>query len=391
MFRRTLTVAQPLVAVRGFRTSAILRSANPFLLTSDYQGLQKAIKQHIDGTSDLLIVDAISAGQRLSHAHTAGDKYWDDSAEFQLVLEAVFSDEKVAFSPALLRRLFLLNLPVSATLRLIELYYKKSPDATIDRAAALVPFRQALYSGDLNNALKITDLTVGHPNYITAKQTQLRSGIVKLAITAAGVTLFTKFGVNELVEWGIVDGTWKHLNALTIMILTYLVNSSLFVTLVRFGRTLVSSGGDFLTWQKGTFYTHWFKHADEMAFCTKILEVDMALNGSGISSSPELVEELCRVDESITEKQGGHSLKAGVNRSGQKVRLLERKPNLEELKFQAYWMSGGDGFEWVEPDQDPADFLWKHRLLQFQHPEVAPGESRDLKWADKLIEDPEKR
>lgn len=390
MFRVPVSRCYSASGVRNMSISRILRSENPFLHINSFQSLQNSINQHIDGSDTRLIVDAIKAGQNLSTANTAGDRYWDDSPEFRLVLETVFLDEKTTLSPALLRQLFLLNLPVNATIRLIELYYQKNPNSTIDKASALVPFRHSLYSGDLNNALKITDLTVGHPNYILAKQAQLRSGVVKLAITAAGVTVFTKYGVNELVEWGIVDGAWKHLNALTIMILTYLANSSLFITLVRFGRTLVSSGGDFLTWQKGTFYTHWFKHADEMAFCTKILEVDMTLNGSGITSSPELVEELCRVDESITEKLGGHSLKAGVNRSGQKVRLLERKPNLEELKFQAYWMSGGDGFEWVEPDQDPAELLWKQRLEKFQQPAVELGDNKELKWADQLIENGEK-
>ena len=90
-----------------------------------------------------------------------------------------------------------------------------------------------------------------------------------------------------------------------------------------------------MTWQKD-FYTHWFKHADEMLFSSKIIEADRELNQG--ESNPDIIEELCRRPPDDRDSMRG--LKPGVDRDGNKIRLLQLKDDLNKVTFQAYWMTG---------------------------------------------------
>ena len=121
-----------------------------------------------------------------------------------------------------------------------------------------------------------------------------------------------------------------------------------------------------------------------MLFSAKIVEADRQLNGG--ESNPEIINELCRTSDDMFNTQ--RTLQPGYNREGEKIRLLEAKDNMEDLKMQAYWMSGGDGFEWVEPDQDPADLIWKQHLDSFNKPTLDNNsKAKNLKWAEELIGD----
>ncbi|KAI3403541.2 hypothetical protein KGF56_003698 [Candida oxycetoniae] len=293
--------------------------------------------------------------------------------------------EKTTFTRELLKQVLLINLPTALNLRLLNLYYELNPGTStyISKELALIPLRNAIFDADFQGAIKVTDITMGHPNYIGHKAHILKSGALKLISTAAAITIFTKFGVTSLVDAGILPSGWEHLGAINSILLTYIINSSFFVTIVKFGRQLVSSGGDYLTWQKGTFYTHWFKHSDEMLFLSKIVEADRNLNNG--ESSPEIVEEICRVAPDT--RSNSHILKPGFDRDGNKIRLMQMKDDLEKVKFQAYWMTGGDGFEWIEPDQDPADIQWREHLKSYNTPALncKSAETGEYKWADELI------
>ena len=331
--------------------------------------IEKNIINSLEKVSKDIVIDAVRACKSSSQMQ-------EPLALIQKILES----DKVVFDETLLRELFLLRLPTSANIALIRQFYVRNPGSEITKSTALIPFRYCLFEGDLKDALVVTDLTTGHPNYIKKRSAELRSGIIKVASTAIGITLFSKLGVQALIDEGILADSWRHLSSINAMIITYLLNSSFFVTIVRFGRQMASAGGDYVTWQKGTFYTHWYKHADEMMMCARIMEADIAINGGGPSggaASPELVEELCRTAEQVET----HTLQPGYTRDGKRIRLLEPRDNLEDLKMQAYWMSGGDGFEWVEPDQDPATIMWKQHLRGGQ----VEGDSRQsLKWADEV-------
>lgn len=379
---------------RNFHNTLRVLNTNPFLYTNDFSSLESKIDMHVLKNEGIIeydmVVDAIRACQSIQQSIYDYDKFWDNPINIKIndKIYEILMSEKFEFNKELLTKIFLMKLPAVTSIKIIEAFYARNPKAYIDRSIALIPFRYCLFNGDLQNALKITDLTTGHKNYIDNKNSQLRSGILKLASSAIGITLFSKVGIQEIIEWGYLSDSWRHLSSINAMILTYFLNSSFFVTIVRFGRQLVAGGGDYLTWQKGTFYTHWFRHSDELLMCTKIVEADLALNGGGPSggeSSPELIEELCRTEDELYE---GHTLKPGFTRDGKKIRLIEAKDNLEDIKMQAYWMSGGDGFEWVEPDQDPADIIWKQHLAKFDKPMLnSDNSTKNLKWAEELIEE----
>lgn len=366
----------------------LYNQSNPFLYTTSVSELNSKIEKHIfsEDASRSSVVDALSACKELQREIYQYDKFGLDpaSSKIEKQVEDLLLNDKVQFDQDLLKKLFLLKFPPSTAVKIIQTFYKRNPKASIEMNDALIPFRDSLFNADLKNALKITDLTTGHPNYIQKKNQALRSGIYKLAATAIGITFFSKVGVQQVIEMGWLSPSWKHLGSINAMLLTYFLNSSFFVTIVKFGRQLSSAGGDYLTWQKGTFYTHWYKHSDEMSMCAKIMETDLKLNG-GLEYTPSLVEELCRKDDNASQQ---HTLKAGLTRDGQKVRLLEPRDNMEDLKMQAYWMSGGDGFEWVEPDQDPAIILWNRHLESLSSPGVGAGDRKSLKWAEELIEGP---
>lgn len=371
--------------IRGLHGSVRLWN-NPFLYAQPAD-LALKIKTNILTPEKVLqetVQDALKACREVQQTLYEGDKFERDpngqkvEAQIQTILEC----EKVDFNSELLRKIFLMKFPGPTAVNIISTYYKRNPKAVIDMTNALIPFRKSIFDADLHSALKITDMTTAHPNYIAKKHADLRKGVLQLAATAIGITFFSKVGVQLVIDWGLLLPGWKHLGSINAMILTYILNLSFFVTIVKFGRKVSAAGGDFLTWQKGTFYTHWYKHSDEMAMCAKIMDADLKLNG-GLENSPWLVEELCRPDES----DNGATLQPGYTRHGQKIRLLEPKDNLEDLKLQAYWMSGGDGFEWVEPDQDPAEIIWRDHLKNMHVSQIKAPETKSLKWAEELIEE----
>lgn len=351
-----------------------LYSTSLFLYINDYKRLNQEIKEKT--LSDDLVVDALKAVKLLENPATPQSV----SPESLETINSLFTN--ISISPELLKQIFLVNLPTPLNLEIINHYYTKSPGSVISKETALIPLRNALMNADFENSIKLTDVTVGHPNYIASKNQILRHGFFRLVGSSLVVTFLSKYGVQEIINMGILGPGWRHLASINSMLLTYLINSSFFVTVVRFGRQLISSGGDYLTWQKGTFYTHWFRHADEMLFASKIVEADRQLNGG--ESNPAIINELCRTNNDMYASQ--HTLQPGYTRQGEKVRLLEAKDDLEDLKLQAYWMSGGDGFEWVEPDQDPADLIWKGQLKKWERSAVGEGDgTRTLKWADDII------
>ncbi|EEQ41257.1 hypothetical protein CLUG_05385 [Clavispora lusitaniae ATCC 42720] len=353
-------------------------SSSTFAYVTSAADLARGIKDHILSGPNVSADTVLAALKACRQLQAEGR---EPSKTVQRHVESILACEHVPFDASLLKRALLLRFSPSTAVRVLQLYQRRNPKAAVELETALIPFRGALFDADLQNALRITDLTTGHPNYIARKQQTLRRGVYQFAATAIGITLFSKVGVQQVIDMGWLSPVWKHLSAVNAMLLTYLANSSFFVTIVRFGRQLSTAGGDFLTWQKGTFYTHWYRHADEMSMCARIMETDLRLNG-GLENSPDLVAELCRKDDNVSAH---HTLRPGLTRDGHKVRLLEPRDNLEQLKMQAYWMSGGDGFEWVEPDQDPAEIVWRNHLASLQKPVLQASDTRSLKWAEDLI------
>lgn len=201
------------------------------------------------------IINIVKEYQNLQIKVYDYEKFWENpvNKEINKQIQEVLEDDKVKFDKTLLGELFKLKLPTLTNINIINSFYLKNPKAYIDKPLALIPFRQSLFNGDLKNALKLTDITVGHQNYINHKHQELKSGVIRLVGSGIGLTLFSKYGIQELIDNQIVDDSWRYLGSINSLILTYLINSTFLMTIVRFGRQLISSGGDFLTWQKVPF------------------------------------------------------------------------------------------------------------------------------------------
>lgn len=340
------------------------------------------------GASDI-VISALDALKKRNSQYSIQDLLDPESTatkEGATLIEEVLSDKNLLFTPDLLKLIFLVKLPTLLSIKAIQIYYTRNPTAIISREVALIALRKAIWDAQFSDAIKLSDMTVGHPNYIKHKDTLMKSGLAKLAGTTVAVTLFTKFGIQHLIEIGDLLQGWRHMGSIGGMIIMYAVNVGFFLSIVNLGRQAVRAGGDYLTWQKGTFYTNWFRYADEMLFSAQIIEADRALNEG--ESNPAIIEELCRPgDDSMVSAK--HTLQPGYNRDGKKVRLLEAKDNLEDLKMQAYWMKGGDGFQWVEPDQDPAILLWRDHLKNYQKPFISNSGEHTMQLAEDLMGDKE--
>lgn len=368
-------------------TRASPSSSSLFAYIHDYNTLLEKVKSTItSNSSESDILEAMNGIKNLQSNYPIQDQINDTSKltkQSISIINTIFkNDDDRKFSSKLLHDILILNLPSSLNIKVIKHYYKSNPTDVISKEVALIPLRNAIFNAEFMKAIKLTDLTVGHENYINHMNQILKSGVIKLISTAVIVTLFTKLGVSSLIDAGVISQSWQSIGAINSIILTYLINSSFFISIVKLGRTLINSGGDYLTWQKGTFYTHWFKHADEMLFSSKIIEADRELNQG--ESNPDIIEELCRRPPDDRDSMRG--LKPGVDRDGNKIRLLQLKDDLNKVTFQAYWMTGGDGFEWIEPDQDPADIQWRKHLELYNKPALKQGEFGALGWADDLIQ-----
>lgn len=372
-----------------FRKAGVLGrrfQSNGFLYCENAGELNKRINEFLNRENYPVdsgkILQALKSCKEMEATLYEQDKFRKDGGfkKIENCINEILSNGKTNFDNDLLRKIFLLKFPSPTSINIIKKFYERNPKGVIPKNAAMIPLRESLFNGDIDNAVKITDLTTGHDNYIGEKDKIMKKSLFKLATSALGVTIFSKSGVDVLIEWDILSSSWQFLSSVNSMLVTYLLNLSFFIALVKVGRQRAAAGGDYLTWQKGTFYTHWYKHSDEMSMCARIMETDRKMN-AGIENSPKLVEELCRPSESMD----GQSPKAGYTRDGRKIRLMERKDDLDDIKMQAYWMSGGDGFEWVEPDQDPAELVWKQHLHHLHRPGIG-GEAKSLKWAEDLAE-----
>ena len=147
-----------------------------------------------------------------------------------------------------------MNLPSSLNIKVIKHYYKSNPTDVISKEVALIPLRNAIFNAEFMKAIKLTDLTVGHENYINHMNQILKSGVIKLISTAIIVTLFTKLGVSSLIDAGVISQSWQSIGAINSIILTYLINSS-FYLYSQIGSYFNKCWGDYLTWQKGLLYS----------------------------------------------------------------------------------------------------------------------------------------
>ncbi|ODQ59481.1 hypothetical protein WICANDRAFT_94873 [Wickerhamomyces anomalus NRRL Y-366-8] len=246
-----------------------------------------------------------------------------------------------------LKKLLLMKLPIENTLSLIKSYNVKNPSSVISKETAMIPLRKCLWDGDVDGAIKIVDLTTGSDKYISKKKFD------------HGKDLFKYFGgfVGSIgvVDFGLRSVGVEPMMGMYAMFATYVLNMTFFATMAFSGK--IAGKSDNLQFVQGIPQTYRVLHSDELEMLSRTAEVDAIVNGVDNFASAEFVEKI----------------------SGKNLELIEPE---SQILLQEYWLSGGDNFEWVEPDQDPAELLWKQRLQKLNPKTI----KADTKWTEKLIE-----
>ncbi|ODQ80298.1 hypothetical protein BABINDRAFT_166643 [Babjeviella inositovora NRRL Y-12698] len=285
-----------------------------------------------------------------------GDKFSDESkaqiAELSGMAMEIFNAPNVAMDDAFLKTYFLTIKPhIDDTLQAMKVFYKRNPTGHIDRITAMIPFRQFLLRNELDACFRIIDYTTNHKRYHRYLQKQLHR---KIGYTA-GFGLVGLGVLDRVLRSVIPDDDPTLFTNFYTMLAAYLANAA-FMGSIAFGSIMSKNKDNFLNWQPGTLQRHWYFHQDEMKMCSAIAEFDAEFNGKDGYATKDVM------DECLSRK-------------------MEPATNIEEFMLQEYWVRQGDGFEWVEPDQDPADVLIVQHLKQY----IPEKLGEKLQWANKLI------
>lgn len=255
-------------------------------------------------------------------------------------------------SPALLHTYFRDIVPPFAHVTAaVQALYRKDPKAYVPRNTAYIPFRHELVHNRLINCFQLIDLTNNHRRYRRHLQQQaLRTGTKIVGATGVGM-----LGLLQLLHasfpW--LDASW--FSNFWTMASVYLLNAG-FMALLAFGQIGTKAKDQFMVWQTGTFQTHWYLHQEEMKMCSEVAEFDLEVNGVDGFATKGVVDECVR-------------------------RKMEPADNRTDQMMHEYWIRNGDGFEWVEPDQDPADLELITVLRR-----TVPEKVKAWEWATPLLE-----
>lgn len=331
-----------ITGVRLFSTSAVFRKPK------DLHRLEFTIKQRLKPIKGKTI------------EHTAFLKSIKDlikyrkttSSETELnQVDSIFKD--IVQSPNFridtneLKDFFLLKLPVENTTALINSFYNKNPGVHIPKSIAMIPLRQYLWDAEIDSALKIVELTTGSDTYIQHKKVQQNK---KLINYFAGLTgLMTTMDLS-LRYFGVQPSF-----GIYAMVITYILNITFYASMAFGGKVLQND--DYIQYVKGVPRGYRALHNDEMEMISRVASVDVLVNGVDSFASAKFVDYIRDKNFQLTESEN-------------------------EILIQEYWLSGGDNFEWTEPDQDPADILWKQRLENLKPKAI----KSDVNWTEKLID-----
>lgn len=300
-------------------------------------GFKTTIKDHLAMPKIDDPLPALSACNQLESlyrqsANPDSDLVEEDPKKALDLLKKVL--EKSELDQITLRRFFTLEPSPSseASISVLEHFNKTNPNVPLSQTISMIPFRRATYNCDFDSALELMDLSTGlKSHYGTAGDKRLRKYALAWSVGVCGVLV----GVNALLESGLV-GQWdQNKNMVLGMVFTYCVAVSIYAMMALSGPK--GGAGQVLHWARGTPFGFRIKYTPEIQMASTIAEMNRSLPENHGECAPKLLEEL-------------------------KLRSMEPVESKAELDLKEYWARGGAGFEWVEPDQDPAEELWRQKM-----------------------------
>ncbi|KAK7203072.1 hypothetical protein BZA70DRAFT_291508 [Myxozyma melibiosi] len=245
------------------------------------------------------------------------------------LVTAVFSHPAVPVGNELLRRYFLLRPDTDRAIGAMRAFYQNPANsktgAVIEKETFMIPFRKTLREEDVDGAFKILDLTAASPQWLSNVKRQWgRAAAWWAGGFLATIQLSDLFVTSDLIAVGGLEGGF----VVKTLVGVYLVNSTL-LGLVACASRPGDNGGR-VSWRNGVFQNKWYLHAQESRMLSQIVDMDqLRLENDGEVSARVLYE----LD----------------------ARQRRLSDNADDIMLKEYWAKQGQGFEWVEPDIDPAE------------------------------------
>ncbi|KAK9373886.1 uncharacterized protein V1513DRAFT_447839 [Lipomyces chichibuensis] len=248
-------------------------------------------------------------------------------ADAEKLIYDILNFPQTIVDDALLRQYFLLRPDTSRALEAMKIFYKREENKqrVISKSTYMIPFRKCLRDEDVDCAFKIVDLTANSPQWLSyVKRWWQKTALMWIAGSTGVVELADVFMKSDLLVTGGLENT----GVIKVMIIAYLLNSSLLAFVACASRP--GDNGGKVLWRHGIFQTTWYMHAQESRMLNMIVDMDIARVENEGDVSRRVLHELAVRDRRLGDDAYDNVVKE-------------------------YWAKQGQGFEWSEPDIDPAE------------------------------------
>lgn len=326
---------------RGFHSSRCWRfdfAQQPL----DKASLRSRIQEHIiaskepvteETTISALVACSLLENQFRESSKPGSPVTETPTEEARELLRSVLKSENVHISENTVRR-FVLSKPFpmsESSIEVIKRFNEQNPTKYLPLDTSFIPFRRAAYGARFDQGLKLIDITVGkESNWSQFATRETR----KLVHYWAGSNIAVLTALESLFQSGLI-GTWQNTGLILTMVATYISAVCVYAYIAFAGRS--AGVGEVLEWMEGTTPSYKYRFAAEMKMSSILAAMNRSLPENANEVSLELLNELKQRQMKVIEDQ-------------------------QETFMKEYWARGGEGFEWVEPDQDPAELLWRQKM-----------------------------
>ncbi|KAK9455967.1 hypothetical protein V1511DRAFT_496179 [Dipodascopsis uninucleata] len=249
------------------------------------------------------------------------------NSELNELITEILNHQMTTVDTTLLKHYLLLRPTTNRAINAINIFYNRQENKGkhIPKDVFMIPFRKCLRDEDVNGAFRLLDLTANSPQWY---------GYLKRWWTK--VSLVWATGIGSIMELSellmrsdiIMEGGLENTGVIQLMLITYLLNSSV-LALVACASRPGDNGGKVL-WRNGVFQNKWYLHSQETRMLNQIVDMDMERIENNGDISPKVLNELANRDRRLGDSS-------------------------DDIVLKQYWAKQGQGFEWVEPDIDPAE------------------------------------
>ncbi|ANB14269.1 hypothetical protein AWJ20_5234 [Sugiyamaella lignohabitans] len=338
----------------------------------DLHQLEAQIKNHIleseSPVSEQTVLSALQACTTLEATFAESSKADNPLPETPVeearkLLRGILESKNVKLTTDMLKKYFIGPSPSIApsstsSIEVLTAYNKQLGTTYIPREVSIIPFRRAAYNAEFDNSLAIMDATVGTKSLY---HRYIRKQMRKYGLYWVGATGSILASIEALLRSGLV-GDWPSTAMVQVMAFTYLSSISIYGVLSSAGR--VSGAGEVLEWVGGTPSTYRYSHAAEM----------------------KMASILAGMNSALPENQGECSLHMIKQLLARRMQPIEPE---QETMMKEYWARGGEGFEWIEPDQDPAEIIWRQKMELAKASRIGSPYTRKYSnpgdWTDEVL------